>query len=163
MIIVRESPRMRFQTDLREVVLTLDGAHLGYRWFLSNFQANQLGVDQIGVEAPPPVELQYGTAGDTHDCWLSGARLDEIANQYDFQLIWGVLSALHPDAIPEGKNLEPRPNAYGHLPTGTIQHPDAQIEIIAFDSTFTAITARDTEVEPAFGRYFSQGDASETI
>ena len=36
------------------------------------------------------------------------------------------------------------------------------VDNIAFDSTFTAITARDTEVEADFGRYLSQGDASET-
>jgi hypothetical protein len=143
--------------DLREVVAALDGAHLAYRWFLSDIEANR-----IGVEASLPVELQLDAAGDTADCWLSGARLDVIANHYDFQLIWRVLSAFHPEAVPERTNPEPRPIAEGHSPTGMIQHPDAQIEIIAFDSTFTAISARDTEVEAAFGRYFSQGDASET-
>lgn len=157
-LVVRESPRMRFHTDLREVVSALDGVHLGYRWFLSDIEAGP-----IGVVASLPLELQYDSAGEAQDCWLTGTRLDEIANQYDFQLIWGVLSAVHPEAVPEGKNLEPRPIADGHPPTGTIQHPDAQIEIVAFDSTFTAITARDTEVEAAFGRYFSQSDVAETI
>lgn len=156
-LVVTESPRMRFQTDLREVVAALDGIHLAYLWFLSDIEVNCIGVDPS-----LPLELQLDAAGETADCWISGQRLDEMASQHDIQLIWGVLSAFHPESVPERTGPEPRPIAEGHSPTGETQHPDAQIEIIAFDSTFTAITARDREVEAAFGRHFSQGEASET-
>ena len=50
-----------------------------------------------------PVELQLDAAGGTADCWLSGARLDEIANQYDFQLISEVLSHFIRKPSPTGR------------------------------------------------------------
>jgi hypothetical protein len=154
-LIVRESPRMRFHSDLREVVAALDGVHRDYLWFLSAVDAHRLG------DGPFPVEFEHNGEGDTNDQWVTGDRLEEIANSYSLQVVWGVFSAFPRDAPFAGGVVEPRPTAQPW--DRRTRHPDAQIEIVAFDSTFTAITARDTEVEAAFGRYFSQGERSETI
>ena len=146
-VIVRDSPRLTFHTDLREVVAALDGVHRDYLWFLSDIEAHRLG------DGPLPVELQSAAGGYTNDQWVIGDRLDEIANSYSLQVVWGVFSAFPPDAPFAGGVVEPRPTAEPW--DRRTQHPDAEIEIVAFDSTFTAIAARDPNVEEAFRRYFS--------
>jgi hypothetical protein len=146
-VIVRDSPRLTFHTDLREVVAALDGVHRDHLWFLSDIEAAPLG------DAPLPVEFEWDAAvGGTHDHWVTGERFDEIARRHRLQLIWGVLSGFPRDTPLAGNDLEPRPTAEPW--DQRTRHPDAEIELVAFDSTFTAITAREPQVEEAFRRYF---------
>ena len=146
-VIVRDSPRLTFHTDLREVVAALDGVHRDYLWFVSDIEAHRLG------DVPFPVELEHDADGYTNDQWVTGERLDEIANSYRLQVVWGVFSAFPRDAPFAEGVVEPRPTAAPW--DRRTRHPDAEIEIVAFDSTFTAIAARDPKVEEAFRRYFA--------
>lgn len=146
-VIVRDSPRLAFHTDLRAVVAALGGAHRDYLWFLSDIEAYPLRGGSL------PVEFEPDPAGGTHDQWVTGDRLDEIANSHTLQVIWGVFSAFPREASFAGGLVEPRPTAEPW--DRRTRHPDAEIEIVAFDSTFTAIAARDPKVEETFQRYFA--------
>jgi len=83
--------------------------------------------------------------------WLSGDVLLEIVQQYDIQFVWGVFSAI-PKDVPLERVLPG--DASGSLPYAdcnpnlwtipfSIQHPLAEIEIVAFDSSFTLIKAKN--------------------
>lgn len=146
-VIVRDSPRLAFHTDLREVAAALGGVHREYLWFLSDIEAFPLR----GGSLPP--EFEPDPTGETHDQWVTGDRLDEIANSHTLQVVWGVFSAFPRDTSLAGELVEPRPTAEPW--DRRTRHPDAEIEIVAFDSTFTAIAARDNRVERAFQRYFA--------
>jgi len=79
--------------------------------------------------------------------WLPGDVLLEIVERYDIQFVWGVFSAIPKDVPLEQVLLG---DAAGSLPCAdgngdfwklpvSMQHPLAEIEIVAFDSSLTLI------------------------
>src|SRR3954447_6457517 len=88
-VAIYRSDEMPFHTDLRVTFEALGNCQTNYRWLLSGLEVNALAAG-----LPPellPVEDGHGIRWI--DQWMSGERLDEILREYDFQLIWGVLSA----------------------------------------------------------------------
>lgn len=82
-------------------------------------------------------------------CWMTGVELTEMIEE-DFQWIWGVLSAF-PKDISKEKVLEYRlPEADGNGEIWqnpvSIQHPLAEIEIIAWDSSATVFISKEDSI-----------------
>ena len=149
-VAVYRSEKLRFHTDLRVTFEALGNCQTNYRWLLTDLEANPL-ADGLPRELLP---VEDGRLGNRWvDQWMSGERLDAIVREYDFQLIWGVLSGFdrtHTESsLPAGL-----PEAEGY--TGSVRLSDALIEIVAFDSTFTAVAARDPHLEKSFGAFFPE-------
>jgi hypothetical protein len=77
---------------------------------------------------------------------LSGSELTAIVGHEDFQWICAVFSAFEKDIPLETILKHPLPYADGNPGFWknplTIQHPLAQIEIVAFDSSLTLFLSR---------------------
>ncbi len=86
--------------------------------------------------------------------WISGSDLTKLADRYEFQLIWGVLSGFQKD-IPLEKVLEyPLPYADGNpnfwkTPL-TMEHPLAEVQIVGWDSTLTLLHSRHKHIIDAY-------------
>lgn len=74
---------------------------------------------------------------------MTGDGLTDICKNEDFQWIWGVFSGFHKSVDKEDVLKNKLPQADGY--TGfwqnpiSIQHPFAEIEIVAWDSSLTII------------------------
>jgi hypothetical protein len=141
-----KSARMPFHTDLRKVFEALGWCETQFRWLLSSVDAWP-GVSGLPDELLPK--------DDAISIWVSGSRLHEIVTSYDFQLVWGVLLGFDLNhSLDEEMELTRSPTPLDFR--GAIQHPAAALAIVAFDSTWTAVAARDRELEQAFASYFPE-------
>lgn len=89
---------------------------------------------------------------------FSGLELQRILDTHQLQFVWGVLSGFRPGRIPDVSALDPYPIAE-ELSTlwsanAKVQRPDAEIEIVCFDSSFTSLRTCRPELGNRFARYF---------
>ena len=82
-VAVYESEKLRFHTDLRVTFAALGNCQTDYRWLLTGFEVNSFG-DGLPAEL---LAMECGSGVTWLDQWISGARLDQIVSDYDFQLI----------------------------------------------------------------------------
>ncbi len=90
--------------------------------------------------------------------WISGEELTDIIRRDDFQWVWGVLSGFRKDVPKEEILKYPEPYANGYSgfwkPELSIQHPLAEIELVAWDSALTLIFSREEKIVKAFRAAF---------
>ena len=94
--------------------------------------------------------------------FLSGEELTLPLEQDDFQWIWCVFSAFEKDVSLEEILKYPLPFA-DHNPAFwknplTMQHPLAQIEIVAFDSSLTLFLSKDQSYVDRFRQAFPMSE-----
>lgn len=91
-------------------------------------------------------------------CWLSGEQLTEIIYEEEFQFIWGVFSGFSKDINLDEVLKYDLPYADGHggfwQNSINIQHPLADIEIVAWDSSLTLFISRVDELVDNFRQRF---------
>ncbi len=120
-------------TNMLKIINTLGGKNLNYNWLIT--------------------EIETNTGDYFYDNYIILSN-DELLNKLEtkqIQWIWGVFSA-----IPKKYSKEEILN-YNLPDTENIdkvvikpQHPFADIEIIAYDSTFVQIISKDDEIADAF-------------
>lgn len=97
-----------------------------YNWLITNIECN-------------PQNRKTWKKLNRKYCWLSGTELAEILREENFQWIWGVLSGFKKNVELEDIMKSRLPYADGYegfwISPITIQHPLADIEIVAWDST----------------------------
>lgn len=90
--------------------------------------------------------------------WISGSRLTEIIYKEDFQFIWGVFSGFSEEITLEEVLNYSLPFADGYtgfwVDNVGIQHPLADIEIVAWDSSLTLFISKNDEIVDRFRCYF---------
>lgn len=157
-ILEGQCQRMPFYTDLRAVFKALGGRQNDFNWLITDLEF--LNLD--GVELPPEMTLKYRkTAYEFPDTvWLSGKRLSEIIESYNFQFVWAVFSGVDPRIEIDPSKLEVRPIADGNSAVWQaeigIQHPRASIEIVCWDSTLTLFRSEDEDLIRRFCEFFPE-------
>lgn len=101
-----------------------------------------------------PSTPQFTELLNNEYCWLTGSELTDIVKQEKFQWLWAVLSGFQKD-IPLSEILKYK-LPYADSYTGfwvnplTLQHPLADIEIVAWDSTMTLLLSKEKTVVDDF-------------
>ena len=98
--------------------------------------------------------------------WVQGERLDEIVHQQSFPWYWGVLSGFKRE-IPLQEVLSyglPYADGYDGFWKNpvSIQHPLAELEIVAWDSTLTLLISRDEAIVQVFRNAYPLSEDLET-
>jgi hypothetical protein len=139
---------MPYHTDLNAVFNALGRCEREYGWALVGPEAMVLATPS--EEWALPVEFVKGGK-------FSGERLASMLEGPAVQLIWGRLSGFAP-SVAQHIQLDsiPPPEPFREL----IGHPDAQIEIVAFDSTETTVFTPDEQLAERLARRFP--DANHT-
>lgn len=101
-------------------------------------------------------------------CWISGEDLTSLVHAEDFQWIWAVLcgfdktvalSEILEYSLPYAEDYE----GFWKMPL-TMQHPLAELEIVAWDSSCTLLFSRSKAAVDDFRRYYPQSqDLAEYI
>ncbi len=124
-------------TFLKEIFHGINNVQRDYNWLITDHECY-------------PQNASYAEIFSSDYCWLSGDELTEIIEHENFQWIWGVFSAFPKNISVETIMKEPLPIADGNCNIWkkpvTLQHPLAEIEIIAWDSAMTVVISRNNEI-----------------
>lgn len=108
-----------------------------YNWLISNAECY-------------PKELEYRKKLSSPYAWMTGEELAQMLCKEDFQWVWGVLSGF-PNTIALDEVLKsPLPYADGNGAFWenplTIQHPLAEVEIVAWDSCCSLFISKNNDL-----------------
>ena len=127
----------KYYTFLPKLFDVIDNSQLQYNWLITACEFNVAN----------PIEDEYFAKGY---CWISGEELTAVVREKEIQWIWAILSGFEKD-IPLEKVLEhPCPDFMDGEDIGTIIHPLAKVQIIAFDSSGTQIFSTEEELVSKF-------------
>ena len=132
-------------TQMLKIINAFGGRKLNYNWLITDIEAYpQIGNKDID-------EKLYSFLNEKDYVFISNSNLLDILEKNDFQWIWGVFSA-----IPNNFSLDDilkyeLPYADENLDIYlddkfVIQHPLAEIEIVAFDSSGMHIVSKDKNI-----------------
>lgn len=124
-------------TYLKKIFILINNTQRNYNWLIT------------GHECYPQNE-KYAEILSEKYCWMTGDELTKMIEGEDFQWIWGVFSAF-PKDISKRKVLKyelPKSDGYGGFWQNpvVIQHPFAEIEIIAWDSSMTIFISKEDSI-----------------
>lgn len=130
-------------TNMADVFLALDGAPSMYNWLITDYETLPLPNEKCGV-----------TAGSNY-CWMTGEELTEFVMQNrQMQWVWAVLSGFKRTIGLDEVLKFPLPYADGYpgfwKNPVTMQHPLAEVEVTAWDSTCTMIISRNEKMVDDF-------------
>lgn len=134
----------KYYTHMLKVLNAIGGRNLEYNWLITD------------IEAYPQDDGELDKLISENDyLFLSTNELVTMLEKEDFQWIWGVFSAIPKKYIKEEVLNYELPFADGNYDIYkedifVIQHPLADIEIVAFDSSCVQIVAKDEEMANKF-------------
>jgi hypothetical protein len=154
-LVLQSSPRMSYHTDVQAIFRALAGAQFEYEWIVTDFECVALGHSSL------PEALQSEEDEDrlaNRAVRFGALELQRILDTHQLQFVWGVLSGFPPSRVPDVSTLVPYPIADG-LSTlwsadATVQHPEAEVEIVCTDSAFTSFRTHRQELGDRFASYF---------
>ena len=125
----------KYFTHLKKLFLSINGLQKNYNWLITAHECY-------------PQDERYAKIWTEKYCWMTGDELTEMIEEEDFQWIWGVFSAFPKDISEEKVLGQALPEADGNVEIWqnpvSIQHPLAEIEIIAWDSSATVFISKKT-------------------
>ncbi len=129
---------------LRGIFDALEGLQREWNWLITDWEC-----------FPQTDRFRRLLTGEA--CWLSGGELDALVQEEDVQWIWGVFSAFRP-GVKREEALRFLPRVRDNAPFWSappvIQHPLAEIELIACDSSAVLLLSRGEEPVRRFLRAF---------
>lgn len=143
--IIRKSDKLSGHTYLNEVLIPILEDLKGFNWLLSDLEFEYTGINEL------PINMD-------EDCFLlSENEFHKLLNS-DVQIYWGVILGI-PSSISIEIDKDNLPYAEGNgvvVKNGNIQHTDAQIEVVCYDSGYTIVKFRDTYLSDKFKIYFTE-------
>lgn len=134
----------KYYTHMLKVLNSIGGRNLDYNWLITD------------IEAYPQDDGELDKLISENDyLFLSTDELIGMLEKNDFQWIWGVFSAIPKEYTKEEVLKYELPFADGNYDIYkedifVIQHPLADIEIVAEDSSSVFIVANDDEIADKF-------------
>lgn len=134
----------KYYTHILKVLNSIGGRNLDYNWLITD------------IEAYPQDNGELDKLISENDyLFLSTDELISMLEKKDFQWIWGVFSAIPQKYTKEEVLKYELPYADGNYDIYkddifVIQHPLADIEIVAEDSSSVFIVAKDDEIADKF-------------
>lgn len=118
-----------------------------YNWLITDCEAVALLYDH---------SIRINNMGDYG--WISGEELAGILDVEDFQWIWAVLSGFNKKYTLEEIREYELPYADGYVGFWkeelSIQHPLAEVELVAWDSSCTLFISREEKLVEQFYRVY---------
>ncbi len=128
-------------THMYKVFNAIENEQLKYNWLITDCECypKDKGINKM-------FSKEY--------IWISGEQLTEIISKGDFQFVWGVFSAFSQEVTLEEALRYDLPVADGYkgfwVNNVRIQHPLAEVEIVAWDSALTLLISKDDNLVQKF-------------
>jgi hypothetical protein len=131
----------KYYTLMREVFHSIDNEQTKYNWLITDCVCY-------------PIDEKLENLFSQKYIWISGNDLTEIIDKEDFQFVWGVFSGFSSNIILEQVLNYDFPYADGYegfwIDNVSIQHPLADIEIVAWDSSLTIFISKEEKLVQKF-------------
>jgi hypothetical protein len=140
--VIRNSRKIRYQTDLEEILKPIWNDLLNYRWIITD-------VDFI-TDSQIPLNFE------NEFFFLDRNEFEKIMKS-DTQIIWGIISAVKNDYKTDPNNilnLSCESNEVWEENVFLI--PDSIVEIVAFDSGYTILKFKEEKLSEQFKNYFEE-------
>ena len=139
------------QTNLFDIFNSIENKQEEYNWLITDIQCGIFYNQKYGpIFKIRDNEMEYGKKY----VWISGEKLTKIHREQNLIWIWGVFSGFNKNILKEDvlKYDLPYADDYGEFWKNplSIQHPLAEIEIVAWDSTLTLLISKDDEIVDIF-------------
>ena len=126
-----------YYTFLDKVFKAINNEQFNYNWLITGYECY-------------PNDSMYQELFSQEYVWLTGQELTDIIAAENFQFIWGVFSVFKPVITLTEALQHSFPYAEGYtgfwLDDVGIQHPLADIEIVAYDSSLTLFISKHDEL-----------------
>jgi hypothetical protein len=133
-----------FMTYLNDIFIAFDNKQNEYNWLISSYECNDYPSEKIPL--------------GKESAWISGTDLAEIVNKHGIQFIWGVLSAFSKDVKYSDVMKYPLPYADGNGELWNeevkLQHPLAEMKIVAWDSGLAILMTEDKKILEKFKKIY---------
>lgn len=130
-----------YYTHMTKVFKAIGNEQIKYNWLITN------------CECYPQAEEVYKLFSKEY-VWISGDELTEIISKEEFQIIWGVFSGFSKGIKLEEVLKYDLPFADGYkgfwVDNVSVQHPLADIEIVAWDSSLTLFISKEENLVQQF-------------
>jgi len=120
---------------LKDILNSFDGLEKDFNWLLTDLEWFN-----------PDEYLDYFEDYRLNKFWITGENLKKLAENEDFYLIWGVISAfdkkekINLDDIKEEPYADGNPKFWVENPK--IQHPKAVVELVFWDSSLILLLSK---------------------
>jgi hypothetical protein len=147
--IIEQTTKLKFHTDLKELVKPFRDEFLSCNWLLTNQEYILLDYENKGVVD----KLDHGVSIE-----FTGKELLEIIDTRSIQFVWGVFCGVK-GSIPQ---LQKENLPFADCNSKVWTHPEqfllseSEIEIICFDGTSTIVKFRNKNTEIKFKAYFDE-------
>ncbi|WP_042274576.1 DUF2691 family protein [[Clostridium] dakarense] len=132
-----------YYTYMSKIFNAIEDEQLKYNWLITNCECY-------------PEDKNINELFSKEYIWISGKQFAEIIAKEDFQFIWGVFSGFSKDITFEQVLKYDLPFADGYegfwVNNIGIQHPLAEVEIVAWDSSLTLLISKNDNLVEKFRR-----------
>lgn len=134
-----------YYTYMDKIFKAIENEQLKYNWLITDCESY-------------PEDKRINEMFSKEYIWISGEQLTEIISKDDFQFVWGVFSGFSPEVTLEEALSYDLPFADGYkgfwVNNVGIQHPLAEVEIVAWDSSLTLLISMDDNLVQKFRSNF---------
>lgn len=127
----------KYFTFLKSIFLSIGNIQKKYNWLITGHECY-------------PQNIEYAQRLSGKYCWIEGEELTNMIEDEDFQWIWGVFSAFPKNIEQETVLKSKLPYADGNTDLWknpvSLQHPFAEIEIVAWDSSMTIVISKNDDI-----------------
>lgn len=127
----------KYFTYLKELFVSIGNVQKEYNWLITGHECYPQNSDYL-----KKLSGEY--------CWITGDELTNMVENEDFQWIWGVFSAFPKDISQQEVLKSKLPYADGNIGLWqnpvSIQHPLAEMEIVAWDSSMTVVISKNDDI-----------------
>lgn len=127
----------KYYTYLKELFASIGNVQKEYNWLITGHECY-------------PQNPDYAKKLSQEYCWITGDELTNMVENEDFQWIWGVFSAFSKNISQQEVLKSKLPYADGNTELWqnpvSIQHPLAEIEILAWDSSMTVVISKNDDI-----------------
>ena len=138
-------------TDMLKVLKSIGGLNLNYNWYITNIEAYPQDKNNNLINL---INNEY--------LFLSNKELFKMLENNNFNWVWGCFSAIPEKYTIEDIQKYDMPYCDGnyviHDDIPIIQHPLAEIEIDAEDSSSVSIVAKDDNIAELFKKRFPESE-----
>ena len=141
----------KYYTDMLKVLEAIGGLKLNYNWYITDIEVYPQDKNNNLIK-------QY----DNNYLFLSNEELIELLSKNNFNWVWGCFSAIPVKYTIDDIQKYDMPYCNGnytiHGDTPIIQHPLAEIEIDAEDSSSVSIVSKDDNIAELFKKRFPESE-----
>ena len=143
--IIRNTSNLKFHTNLDTLLQPIEKEIERYNWLIADLEINTSEMQKLPIN-------------HEKDWFLINSNEMNTLRKSDTQILWGAFSAINKDVklqitediLPYAEGVD------GIWKNGNLQVKESEIEIIAWDSSYTIVKFTDESLSAKFKDYFQE-------